>query len=311
LTPLNHYSVDSAYFFPQRRCILLMPIQFTCPSCGQQTSVDDAYAGQSGPCASCGQTVTIPGKPTAVDAPKKSSGISGPMIAVIVGVSLAALCCLCAVPALLLPAVQESARATACTINMRQITLAIQNYHDIYQAMPTAIVADESGRPLHSWRVLILPFIEQNRLYDQIRFDEPWDSDHNSQFANQCPHPYRCPSDPSNPSDCNYRVVMGKNNPWRTNDSVSIQNITDGTSNTIAVVEVADFQSNWMEPKELQMDSIPMAVNSPSGGIGSHHPSSAFVGMFDGSVHRLTNNIDPETLKHLLEHSDGQVIDEF
>jgi len=272
------------------------------------------YAGQTGPCAHCGQSVTIPGKSFAPGGAKQSSGMSGVMIAVIIGLSLAGLCCVCVVPALLLPAVQgarEAARSTSCQNNLKQIGLALHNYHDVYRTMPPAVVTDENGRAMHSWRIFILPFLEADYIHSQYRFDEPWDSPNNSQFANQCPEVFRCPSDPNNTSNCGYRVVMGKNTAWQENKAMGFRDITDGTSNTIAVVEVSNYQSNWMDPNELQMDSIPMAINSPAGGIGSHHPDTVNILMFDASVRRLSEQLDPETLKLLLEHQDGKVIGGF
>ena len=98
--------------------------------------------------------------------------------------------------ALLLPAVQsarESARLMQCTNNLRQIGLALHNYHEVYGSFPPAYVADESGRPIHSWRTLILPYLDQPTLYKEYRFDEPWDGPHNSQLLDVILRIYRCP----------------------------------------------------------------------------------------------------------------------
>ena len=82
--------------------------------------------------------------------------------------------------ALLFPAAQ-AARAAAqrmtCCGHMSQLTLAFLVYHEVHGSFPPAYTVDENGKPLHSWRVLILPFIEQKALYDKIRLDEPWDSE--------------------------------------------------------------------------------------------------------------------------------------
>ncbi|MEZ6114117.1 MAG: DUF1559 domain-containing protein [Pirellulaceae bacterium] len=83
---------------------------------------------------------------------------------------------------MLLPAVQtarEAARRSQCSSNLKQIELALHNYHDTFKSFPPAYIADANGRPMHSWRVLILPFMEQRELYDQCRFDEPWDGPNN------------------------------------------------------------------------------------------------------------------------------------
>src|SRR5262245_15742705 len=74
----------------------------------------------------------------------------------------------------------EAARRMQCSNHLKQIGLALQNYHDTFGSFPPAYIADSKGQPIHSWRVLILPFIEQRQLYDKYRFDEPWDGPNNS-----------------------------------------------------------------------------------------------------------------------------------
>jgi 5'-3' exonuclease len=99
--------------------------------------------------------------------------------------------------ALLLPAVQaarEAARRMQCTNNIKQIMLAMHTYHDAHKCFPPVMTADKNGKPLHSWRVLILPFIEQQALYSQIRLDEPWDSEYNSRLHDMNIQTYQCPS---------------------------------------------------------------------------------------------------------------------
>ena len=110
-----------------------------------------------------------------------------------------ALLCLCGggiLVALLLPAVQaarEAARRMQCTNNLKQIALAMHNYHDVHGSFPAAYIADENGRPMHSWRVALLPYLERSDLYNQYNFNEPWDSPGNLKVAEQLPQTYRCP----------------------------------------------------------------------------------------------------------------------
>src|SRR5690606_17767117 len=154
-----------------------MPIEFKCPHCGHQTLVADQYACQSGPGAACGQTITVPAAAVAAPAPTpppRGSG-SGWSLAVvlIVGAVVGLLFCGGILVALLLPAVQsarETARRVQCANNLKQIGLAMHNYMDVNGAFPPAYLADSDGKPMHSWRVLILPYMEHRSLYD--RYDQ-------------------------------------------------------------------------------------------------------------------------------------------
>ena len=199
-----------------------MPILFNCPHCGRVTNVADQYAGQSGPCAGCGRTVTIPTGVTPLvpkpdprtpypTTPAKSSNTW-----LFVALALAVMC-LCGggtLVALLLPAVQsarEAARRSQCSNNLKQIALAMHNYHDVNGCLPAAYIADKDGKPLHSWRVALLPYLERSDLYERYNFNEPWDSPNNLQVAQQMPEVFRCPSCPFTPGGnlANYVVVVG------------------------------------------------------------------------------------------------------
>jgi len=102
-------------------------------------------------------------------------------------VSFVVLCLACIIGGLL-PAfytAREAARRMTCSSMLKQITLAFHNYHDAHHSFPPAYTVDANCKPLHSWRVLILPYLEKNDLYSKIRLYEPWDSEYNSQFHDQ------------------------------------------------------------------------------------------------------------------------------
>ncbi|MDR0328503.1 MAG: DUF1559 domain-containing protein [Planctomycetaceae bacterium] len=222
--------------------------------------------------------------------------------------------------ALLLPAVQaarESARRMQCSNQTKQIVLAIYNYHDAYDALPPLYTVDADGKPLHSWRVLLLPFLEQAQLYESIRLDEPWDSEYNKRFHDKMPSYYKCPSCPEN--GCCYSALTGSVEAVNEGGvfmppgqagfapatkagyrgDTSFATITDGMSNTIAIVEVRE-PFNWMDPTaDVTLEELLKGINVPGGRVGSYHPHVINVGMFDGSVRDVSQTVDPAILRAL------------
>ncbi|MHB8968938.1 MAG: DUF1559 domain-containing protein [Pirellulaceae bacterium] len=313
-----------------------MPISFTCPHCGRSTNVADQYAGQSGPCAGCGQMITVPGglatsgpvqKPGVDGAyastPRGNAGSSSVVTWMVIAIALAFFC-LCGggvLIALLLPAVQsarEAARRAQCTNNLKQIALAMHNYHDVHKAFPAAYVADANGRPMHSWRVALLPYLERADLYERYNFDEPWDSPGNLQVAEQMPETFRCPSFASAPAPgnnlTNYVVIVGDptvlppQSMFRPNHWTRMSEVTDGTSNTILVVE-SSTPVPWTRPDaDPTFEQIVSQVEAGPGAMRSVHPGGANVALADGSVRFLSSQLDPQLIRLLVQPADGQAV---
>lgn len=286
-----------------------MAISFTCPRCGTTTEVGEQFAGQTGPCRTCGEKVTVPWPKGMAPIPPKSSG--GNVVLVIVLISMIGLfVCGGGMVALLLPAVQaarEAARRTQCSNNLKQIALALHNYHDVYKSFPPAYTVDANGEPLHSWRTLLLPFLDQQNLYRQIDLNEPWNSPKNQAFNNMIVATYRCPTDPLNPK-CSYMGIVGKNTLFQVSNPVSIAKIIDGTSNTIMVVEVSGGSHSWMEPVDLDAAKLKFAINGGPEEPGSHHPGGMNASMADGSVRFISQTIDKKTLESLITIDGGEVV---
>jgi prepilin-type processing-associated H-X9-DG protein len=310
-----------------------MPIPFTCPHCGVETTVAEQYAGQTGPCGSCGQPVSIPplaGTPK----PSARSKSAVPLVALILGVGLVAvlLCGGVFIAFLLLPAVQ-AARETArrsqtaqnleqlalalhsyhdsttaqCSTNLKKIALAMHNYHDTYMCFPPAVITDEQDTPRYSWRVAILPFLQKAALYDQWDPEEAWDGPNNARVGQAGIPEYRCPGDlGDDPTETNYVMITGEeavgNLP---NGATRIANVRDGTAYTIMIVEVVDSGISWSEPRDLSLDQLPLEINAP-GGISSRHPGGANVGFCDGTVHFLSEDMAADQLRALITTSGGE-----
>ena len=218
--------------------------------------------------------------------------------------------------ALLLPAVQaarEAARRMQCSNNMKQLGLAMHMYHDTRKTFPPAYTVDKNGNPLHSWRVLILPFIEQNALYSQIRLDEPWDSEYNSQFHDAMIAAFQCPSnryvEPG--ANCCYTAVIGKDTVFPPGGKgISMGAISDGTSNTIMFAERLGPVC-WMDPtSEVTLEAVleQGGINEDFYGLGSHHTGGINAAFCDGSVQFLSEYIDLEILESLLKRNDGKAM---
>ncbi|MDR0390952.1 MAG: DUF1559 domain-containing protein [Planctomycetaceae bacterium] len=220
--------------------------------------------------------------------------------------------------ALLLPAVKaarEASRTMQCLNNMKQIVLAFHNYHDRYNAFPPLYTVDNDGKPLHSWRVLILPFIERLDLYKKIRLNEPWDSEYNKQFHDTFINVYCCPNNRLVKKDksCCCSVIAGevftpaKDAGEKGNIGMPLGKITDGTSNTLAVVEVKQ-PFCWMDPTaDITLDEFIKGVNK-EGRVGSFHTTGINAALFDGSKRLLPNSISKEVLKAIGTYNGGETV---
>jgi prepilin-type processing-associated H-X9-DG protein len=241
-------------------------------------------------------------------------------LSVIIPSVLALMVLLCGGPmlALLLPAVQaarEAARRIHCANNLANISLAMVNYQTRYGAFPPAYIPDKNGKPMHSWRVLLLPDLERSDLYNAYRFDEPWDSPNNRKVSQTVIRLFQCPSARHAADDCttDYMMVVGPHTITDGAHGKKLSQITDGVSHTIMLVEVANSGVNWAEPKDLQFDQLDFKIKNDSQSlcIGSHHPSGCNVTFCDGHICFLTNSTTPEQLKALLTADSGDKIPDW
>ncbi len=203
---------------------------------------------------------------------------------------------------------EEAANRTHCTNNLKVIALAMHNYHAEHNTFPPAFTANKEGKPLLSWRVLILPHLDQKALFDKFHLDEPWDSPHNKSLISQMPRVYWCPNgDPESlrTGRTTYLAPRGPKTIFSGSTPVKIQEITDGTSDTIFIVDVSDETAVvWTRPDDWQT-----APNLNLKQILGHHTGGAQCGFADGSVRFLPASINPGTFLNLLTKDGGEVID--
>jgi hypothetical protein len=200
---------------------------------------------------------------------------------------------------LLLPAVQaarEAGRRAQSLNNTKQIMLAMLNYESTKGTYPPQAICDAQGKPLLSWRVAILPYIEQDALYKQFHLDESWDSPHNRPLIAMMPSIYQNPSGRVvKPGMANYLAVRGKGLMFEGTTGRKMSDVRDGVSNTIALVEADDDRAvEWTKPQDWDFNAT-----KPLAGLGHAHPGGFGAAFGDGSVHFISASIDP-TLFHAL-----------
>ncbi len=186
-------------------------------------------------------------------------------------------------------------------INLKQIALAMLSYVDTYRSFPPAQI-EKDGKPLLSWRVAILPFLDEVPLHRQFHLDEPWDSPHNLEAAKTVPPVFQSADDPGS-GKTRVMLFTGKGAAFDGGKKVQVTDIRDGASNTILCVEAGpDKAAPWTKPEDLPFDPA-----NPLAALGNVSPQGFFAAFFDGHVALL--KVDNETLKALITPDGGEVID--
>jgi hypothetical protein len=195
-----------------------------------------------------------------------------------------------------------------CSINLKMLCLGLAEYADQYGSLPPAFVADDEGKPMHSWRVLILPFIEQQPLYDQYDFSEPWNGPHNLRLATAAPAVFRCPDDqplggPRNDRSTSYVAVVGPRELWRGTDPIGFDPHADDNDNTIMLVEVFNSGIDWLEPCDLSLADLSTPVNSKAPlGLSSRHRDGVHVLYANGRTQFLPPSTTAAQLRAAFAH---------
>ena len=189
-------------------------------------------------------------------------------------------CCCCG-GGLFFPAlrgVPSSHERTMCSRNVYLIALALHSYHDQHKQFPPAHIDDADGRPMHSWRVLLLPYLNEANRYAKYRFDEPWDGPNNRQLLEPMPLAFACRSQSNSPYT-DYMAVVGPDTVWPGATSRKLTDIADPQDQTLLFVESAEPRILWMEPRDLAYE---VALNYLSGATEmAQHDAHWRMGYFD------------------------------
>jgi prepilin-type processing-associated H-X9-DG protein len=202
---------------------------------------------------------------------------------------------------------REAARRSQSVNNLKQIGLALHNYHSVYRSFPPGGTFDDRGQPQHSWMTLLLPYLEeQEALYKRVDLSVPWDHPRNADAFRTRVNPYLRPGLPDNGegyAPAQYAanaVALGGNIPR------TIASFSDGTGNTFVAGEVpANFKpwgdpTNWRNPAK--------GINRSPDGFGGPTPGGASFLFADGSVRFLKNTIDPKVFKALSTPAANDVV---
>jgi prepilin-type processing-associated H-X9-DG protein len=297
-----------------------MSIEFTCPECGERNTVGPEFGGRRGTCAFCGAQVIVPQSsgvaqsvaPLQQAGPQRSSTPWVLILAIVCGVLV-----LCGgiLAALLLPAInaaREAGRRASCTNKLRQINLALLNYESTYGHLPPAASKGKNGDPPMSWRVAILPFMEQDALYRRYRANEPWDSPANRELAKIRLQEFVCPSDTDAvPGETSYVMITGENTIGGKPGSPGIRpaEFSGNRGDTIMVLEVHGLKIPWTEPRDITLAELAQRLRANGGRIG--HVAGFNVGFADGSVKNISPQIDPGVLRSLAIINGGQPVDDI
>jgi prepilin-type N-terminal cleavage/methylation domain-containing protein len=164
--------------------------------------------------------------------------------------------------ALLLPAVRSgggpAARRAQCTNNLKQIAVAMHLYEEAHKALPPAYTVDAQGRPLHSWRTLILPYLErQEALYRTIDLSKPWDDPANTKALGRSLPVYRCPEARGAQNNTTYLAIVASNGCLIAGEPRRLADITDAHKSTLMVIEAGEENAvPWMAPVDADASLV-------------------------------------------------------
>jgi hypothetical protein len=203
--------------------------------------------------------------------------------------------------------------AVAASVNARQMTfdqlkqleLGLLNHEAVFKAFPPPAILSKDGKPLLSWRVKILPFIDENRMYQDFHRDEPWDSPHNKQFIARMPAVYRClKSKVADSGRTVYQVPRGPSTVFPGPEGIAIRKIIDGTSLTISIVEVDDEHAvPWTKPDDWSFDP-----ENPTAGLGGHYIGVFLAGWADGHASAIPITTDKDFLRAVFTRDGREVL---
>lgn len=324
-----------------------MAFDFVCPFCHSKTRVNDNFAGQTGPCADCGHIVTIPFQPgtrkpssSMANASNKSNepGSDSSTLSDIKqnfdatqrrSVKVAAkryfvqiavvVCTLLVISVggafILLPTARNAIQARQKSVamnNIRQISKALNAYRRLHGSYPTPTVRDAIGKPLYSWRVLILPQLGYQALYNRFQLDQSFDSPTNISLINEMPVEYASPTNTNsaNLKESNYALVVGPGTlfPY---DAPAVDPVTmsDSPAETILVVETRESGASWTQSADIDATAGVRLGSRAMQDIGGNSQEYAVVATVNETTYPLSPTLPQSTLDAMITPDGNDYVD--
>ncbi|WP_169976042.1 DUF1559 family PulG-like putative transporter [Tautonia rosea] len=195
---------------------------------------------------------------------------------------------------------REAARRSQCVGVLSQLSLALANYESAYGTLPPAVVPGPDGSPWHSWRVLVLPYMEGHALYASYRFDEPWDGPNNRRLIDQMPSIFECPTDQAKQGGStrftSVVALVGPGTCFPPDRAANTREFDGVRDQTVLLVELGESEIPWTAPVDLDLDTF---RDQAARGEGSPHPNLRNVQYADFRVRKLSLPVEPDTLRRL------------
>ena len=290
-----------------------------------KTLVSERLSGQTGPCVACGKTVTIPQAPAArrTDIAPVEQEASPQVVALRKSplprwlvrtaiYSLAVLPIIVAAFWFIQPVIiqlKTQRDITLCKGNLHQIAKALNSYVVDYGMYPPAVTYDASGQAMHSWRVLILPYLNQRKLYETYDMSKPWNAPENAHMQTQIPAVYVSPANKNIAiGESSYMLITGAGTLFPPKASpLNPGLVPDGQGNTILVVETNNRLSSWIEPVDLDVAKLPARIGMLNG-IGGSHADGATAVYVDGQAVFIPNDAAKTVIDGLITPAGGEAV---
>ncbi|WP_372722148.1 DUF1559 domain-containing protein [Novipirellula sp.] len=293
-----------------------MPYLFTCPHCQTKTQVEDRYSGQRGECVTCGGEIQLPDfAGEAIPQNVQSTSVSKQFASVV-----AAIVVLILLLAIVFAAIYQGRQTvgllqtnrdrTASMRNLEKIAAAMNAYAADHGSYPPPFTTDVAGKPLQSWRVLILPYLGEDELYNQIDRNAAWDTQQNMSVAfSRMPAVYRHPSSQTNAgfSESGYYLVTGDRTLFPNTGPLGPNQVVDDPLKTILVVEASPPVTSgvWTEPVDVDFATL-QGIGGSSNNIGGLLDTGAAIVTVDERGHYLDDVTPASTLRALVTPRGGE-----